>query len=82
MHIKKNIINQLQEDKGQFVLDSEVNARRGNAYYRVKLMHCFVFFLIPLVFLFDAFPQPLSGVTIALNNLGLARFVRSDHLLL
>lgn len=61
VHIKKNIINQLQEDKGQFVKDGEVNARRGNAYYKVKLMHCFVFFLVPLVFFFDAFPTAALG---------------------
>lgn len=62
MRIKKNIINQLQGDKGQFVLDGEVNARRGNACYKVKLMHCFVFFfLVPLVFLFNAFPTAGLG---------------------
>lgn len=83
VHIKKNIINQLQEDKGQFVKDGEVNTRRGNAYYKVKLMHCFVFFphttCFPLWCLSHSHSRAWQW---HLNNLGLARFVRSDHLLL
>lgn len=83
VHIKKNIINQLQEDKGQFLLDGEVNARRGNAYYKVKLVHYFVFFphtsCFPLWCLSHSRSRAWQW---HLNNLGLARFVRSDHLLL